>query len=306
VSEIRDPELLTVPVRGGDLTYLRWAAAAPGAPVAVLVHGITSNAMVWARVAAALTAEYEVLAPDLRGRAGSAELPAPYGLPTHADDLAALLECTGPAVLAGHSMGAFVAALAAAGVARYAVRGLVLVDGGLPFPQPPGSDVDAQLTAMLGPTLERLGRTFSDLAAVRAFWATHPTVGPWVDVPSIAAFLARDVTGTPPQLRSAVRPEAVRADGADLLRDATVLEALAALPLPAILLRAPRGMVDQPPGLYDDARLAGLGGLARIAVREVADTNHDSILWAPHGAAAVAAAVREATSAGRADREAAG
>src|ERR1700712_1157419 len=137
---MRDPELLAVPVRGGELSVLRWAPDAPGAPVVVLVHGLTSNAMVGAGVAAALTGEFEVLAPDRRGRAGSAGLPAPYGLAAHAEDVAALLGRTGPAVLVGHSMGAFVAALAAAGVARYAVRGLVLVDGGLPFPQPPGLD----------------------------------------------------------------------------------------------------------------------------------------------------------------------
>jgi pimeloyl-ACP methyl ester carboxylesterase len=296
VAEVREAEQLTVPVRGGDLTVLRWAADAPGAPVVVLVHGITSNALVWARVAGALAGEFEVLAPDLRGRAGSAGLPAPYGLAAHADDVAALLEHTGPAVLAGHSMGAFVATLAAAGVARYGVRGLVLVDGGLPFPEPPGADVDAQLAALLGATFDRLERSFPDLAAVRAFWAAHPTVGPWVDVPSVAAFLARDIVGTPPQLRSSCRPEAVRIDGADLLAGEPVLEAAAVLPVPATLLWAPRGMADQPPGLYDDGRLASLGAQASgIATREVPDTNHDSILWAAQGVAAVAGAVREAT-----------
>jgi pimeloyl-ACP methyl ester carboxylesterase len=295
VTEPRDPELLTVPVRGGDLTFLRWPAAAPGSPVALLVHGLTSNAMVWARVAASLAGEFEVLAPDLRGRAGSAGLPGPYGLAAHADDVAALLARTGPAVLAGHSMGGFVASLAAAGPARYAVRGLVLVDGGLPFPEPPGADADARLTALLGGTPDRLARTFPDLAAVRAFWAADATVGPWVDVPSVAAFLARDLTGAPPQLRSACRLEAVRADAAGLLDTARVLETAAALPVPATLLWAPRGMADLPPGLYDDARLGALGAQRTgITGREVPDTNHDSILWAPHGAAAVADAVRRA------------
>jgi hypothetical protein len=90
----------------------------------------------------------------------------------------------------------------------------------------------------------------------------------------------------------------VRVDGADLLRTEPVQEAAAALPGPATLLWAPRGMADLPPGLYDDHRLARLGaGQAGISTREVPETNHDSILWAPHGAEAIAGAVREAARA---------
>jgi pimeloyl-ACP methyl ester carboxylesterase len=295
VTEIRDPEQLTFPVRGGDLSVLHWPAAAPGAPVAVLLHGITSNALVWSRVAAPLAGEVELFAPDLRGRAGSAGLPGPYGLAAHADDVAALLDRVGPATLVGHSMGAFVAALAAAGTSRDRVRGLVLIDGGLPFPEPPGADVGQKLAVMLGPALERLGRTFPDLAQVRAFWSAHPTVGPWVDVPSVAAFLGRDVTGTPPRLHSSVVPDAVRADGGDLLREDLVMEAAGALPVTATLLWAPRGMADRPPGLYAEDRLARLGAeRAGITPQVVPETNHDSILWAPQAVEAVADVVRRA------------
>jgi pimeloyl-ACP methyl ester carboxylesterase len=295
VTAPRDPEQLTVPARGGELSVLHWPAVVPGAPAAVLLHGITSNALVWSRVAGALGGEVELFAPDLRGRAGSAGLPGPYGLAAHAEDVASLLDRVGPATLSGHSMGAFVAALAAAGTSRDRVRGLVLVDGGLPFPEPPGADVGQKVAVMLGPTVERLGRTFPDLAAVRAFWAAHPTVGPWVDVPSVAAFLARDVTGTPPQLQSSVVADAVRTDGADLLREDLVLEAARALPVTATLLWAPRGMADRPPGLYDEDRLARLGAeRAGITPQVVPETNHDSILWASHAVDAVAGAVRRA------------
>ncbi len=299
----RDPELISVPVEGGELAALHWRADSPGAPIAVLVHGITANAMAWARVAGALAGEFEVVAPDLRGRAASAGLPGPYGLERHAADVAAVLDVLGAdgdtgadtAVLVGHSMGAYVATLATAGVARDRVHGLVLVDGGLAVPTPPGADVDAMLAALLGPSLDRLSMTFPDLAAVRAFWAQHPAVGPWVDVPSVAAYLARDLVGKPPALRSACVPEAVRVDGGDVLLNERVLEATTDLPVPAILLWAPRGLLDQTPGLFDERRLAQLGlEPSGITAREVPDTNHYSILWASQGVEAVAAAVREA------------
>ncbi len=305
MTEVRDPVQISVPVDGGELSALHWAADAPGAPIAVLVHGITANAMAWARVAAALAGEFELVAPDLRGRAGSAGLPGPYGLERHAADVATLLDRFGAdgdtgadaTVLVGHSMGAFVATMAAAGPARDRVHGLVLVDGGLALPQPPGADVDAMLSAVLGPSLDRLGRTFPDLTAVREFWARHPAVGPWVDVPSVAAYLARDLVGEPPALRSACVPEAVRVDGGDVLFNERVLEATTDLPVPATLLWATRGLFDQTPGLYDEVRLAQLGLEASgITAREVPDTNHYSILWASQGVEAVAAAVREAAA----------
>jgi pimeloyl-ACP methyl ester carboxylesterase len=297
VSELRDPEQLSVPVRGGDLAVLHWAADSADAPVVVLVHGITGNAMSWARVAAQLAGEHRVLAPDLRGRAASAQLPGPYGIEGHAEDVVALLDAVGAdrAVLAGHSMGGFVVTMTAAGVGRDRVRGLVLVDGGLQFPEPPGGDVDAQLSAVLGPALDRLSMTWPDLASVRAFWAQHPAVGPWVDVPSVAAYLARDVVPADDGLRSACVHEAIRYDGGDFLTNERVLEATAHLPVPATLLWAPRGLQDQTPGIYDPQRLSTLGlEPAGITAREVPDTNHYSILWADHGVGAIAEEVRAA------------
>jgi pimeloyl-ACP methyl ester carboxylesterase len=306
VTEAREPEQLAVPVAGGDLSVLHWPADRAGAPLVVLVHGITANAMAWERVASALGGEFDVLAPDLRGRAGSARLPGPYGMERHAEDVTALLHRFGvtgrhdgrPAVLAGHSMGGFVVTMAAAGPARHLVHGLVLVDGGVQLAQPPGADIDAMLAAVLGPSLERLGRTFPDLAAIREFWAQHPAVGPWVDVPSVAAYLARDVLGSqPPHLHSACVPEAIRVDGGDTLANDRVLEATTSLPVPATLLWATRGLLDQTPGLYDDVRIASLGlAESGITAREVPDTNHYSILWARHGVDAVVGAVRDAAA----------
>jgi hypothetical protein len=190
-------------------------------------------------------------------------------------------------------MGGFVVAVAGAGVARERVRGVVMVDGGLPFPVIPGADEQATLAALLGPALDRLALTFPDLAAVRAFWAEHPAVGPWIDVPSVAAYLARDVVPTEGGLRSACVPDAVTTDGGDFLSNAAVLDATAHLPVPATLLWATRGLLDQVPGLYDDERLAAMGR-SGVTAREVLDSNHYSILWAEQGVAAISEAVRAA------------
>ncbi|WP_235928442.1 alpha/beta hydrolase [Goekera deserti] len=303
----RTPEEIRVPVHGGELAALYWAADAPGAPIAVLVHGITGNAMVWEPVARALAGDFEVVAPDLRGRGLSADLPGPYGIEAHADDVTALLRHFGAVrdagaqatVLVGHSMGGFVATMTAAGPGRDLLHGLVLVDGGLAFPTPPGADLDAVLAASLGPTLNRIGRTFPDRDAVRAWWAAHPALGPWVDDPAVTGYFLRDLTGTEPELRSAVVPEAVRVDGGDVFLNERVLEPAAELPVPAVLLWATRGMQGQVPGLYDEVRLSQLGlDAAGIVPVEVPDTDHYSVLWATQGVEAVEDAVRAAAASG--------
>ena len=282
-ADVRTPEEIRVPVEGGDLAALYWAADAPGAPLVVLVHGITGNAMVWGKVAAALAGGCEVVAPDLRGRARSADLPGPYGLSAHAADLTALLERFGAdgesgadaTVLVGHSMGGFVAALATAGSARDLVHGLVLVDGGLPFAVPPAADTDDMLAVFLGSSLDRLDRSFPELPAVRAFWSEHPAVGPWVGDPAVADFLMRDLTGSEPDLHSAVVHEAVRDDATDMPRNEAVPDATTDLPVPATLLWATRGMAGQVPGLSGEARLSAMGlPVAHVTAVEVPDTDH--------------------------------
>ena len=65
-ADARSPEEITVPVEGGELAALYWSADAPGAPLVVLVHGITGNAAVWGPVAAAVLAHGAVRSATVR------------------------------------------------------------------------------------------------------------------------------------------------------------------------------------------------------------------------------------------------
>ena len=145
----------------------------PGSgPTVRAVHGITANGLSWGVVARHLAGRVTLLAPDLAGRAGSRDEPGPYGLARHADDVVALLDERGVerAVVAGHSMGGYVAALAAV---RHLdrVSSLVMVDGGLSL-MPPGTDVNAYLISVLGPAIARLERP----SAIRARMSCSRTV----------------------------------------------------------------------------------------------------------------------------------
>ncbi len=277
---------IDVPVPGGCLRVVRW----PGAgPVVVAAHGITSNALAWSQVAEHLAgAAVTLVAPDLRGRAGSRAAPPPYGIGTHADDLVAVLDALAvpSAVLAGHSMGAFVAAVAAA---RHPgrVSHVVLVDGGVGFPAPRGSDVDAVLEAVLGPAMRRLGMTFGSPEAYLDFWREHPALRA-VWTPTVEAHLRRDLVEHDGGWRSSCVLDAVRIDGREVLEDTETLAAAPGLRVPATLLWAERGLLDEPQGLYDEARVdqAALPPVVRAVA--VPDVNHYSIVLGSSGAEAVA------------------
>ncbi|MCX4772870.1 Tropinesterase [Streptomyces sp. ADI92-24] len=281
-------EEIKVPVAGGELAAVRWPAGDPDAPVVVALHGITANALSWGAVARLLAGRVTLVAPDLRGRAGSSGLPGPYGIAAHADDIAALTEALGldRVVLAGHSMGAFVAVLAAV---RHPERfgPLLLVDGGIGFPAPTHLSPDELMTAVIGPAMDRLSMTFADRAAYRAFWQAHPAfAGAWSD--EVDAYIQRDLTGGEPAMHSTCRIEAVRTDGIGLF-DEEVLSAVRTLPVEATLLWAARGLMDEEQGLYDEKRLAAadLDGtrLEPVAVRDV---NHYTVLTGDRGGREIA------------------
>ncbi|GAA0667368.1 alpha/beta hydrolase [Kitasatospora atroaurantiaca] len=281
-------EELNVSVPGGELAVLRWPAADTGAPTVVALHGITANALAWGAVARQLGGRATLIAPDLRGRGASRTVQGPYGLARHADDVAELITALGlgPVRLAGHSMGAWVAALTAVRHPEVVER-LLLVDGAVSFPLPPGVHEDEALAAVLGPALARLSMTFPDRSAYRAFWQRHPAfVGAWSAESD--AYTQRDLIGTEPGLRSSCVLAAVQEDGRQVLLDAEAAAAVHLLPCPAELLWAERGLLDEPQGLYDAKRieLAGLDP-AKVSAVLVPDTNHYSILAGRSGAAAV-------------------
>ncbi|MEU5654230.1 alpha/beta hydrolase [Streptomyces sp. NPDC047737] len=285
-------EEIRVPVAGGELAALRWPARDPGAPVAVALHGITANALSWGAVARLLDGRATLVAPDLRGRGASATLPGPYGIAAHADDAAALAEALGGerVALAGHSMGAFVAALAAV---RHPGRfgPPVLVDGGFGFPAPTHLSADELITAVIGPAMDRLSMTFPDRDAYRSFWRAHPAFGGEAWTPEVDAYIQRDLTGEEPALRSGCLLEAVRTDGVGLFQE-EVLAAVHELPGPATLLWAQRGLMNEEQGLYDEARLTAAGQPAtRVRAVRVDDVNHYTVLTGEKGAGQVAEAL---------------
>ena len=117
----------------------------------------------------------------------------------------------------------------------------------------------------------------------------------WVSVVKITPDAAEDPTISPDE----------RARGQDMasrlpMRVLTrmwqmLLKALDELTVDAVVLRAPRGLLDEPAALYAPGYLDDWAAkLPSLRVREVPDVNHYTIVMGEAGAAAVAESVREA------------
>lgn len=285
-------ELTSVPVRGGDLAVGVWGPA--DADLTVLaVHGVTSSHRSWPLVADRLPG-VRVIAPDLRGRGRSNQLPGPYGMPQHADDLAAVLDAfgVGRAVVVGHSMGAFVSVVLSH---RHPERvsELVLVDGGLPLWVPEGVTPEDLTKAVLGPAQERLTMTFASVDNYLDFWRVHPAfANDWTE--TIENYVAYDLYGETPELHPATMFQAVAEDSAELTGSDSLMNALHGLVHRASFLRAPRGLLNGAP-LYEPEYVAQWAQkLPTVSTHEIEDVNHYTIVLGSAGATAVASVVSEA------------
>jgi hypothetical protein len=160
----------------------------------------------------------------------------------------------------------------------------VLVDGGLPLSAP----VDLGLAA------RRLTMTFPDHESYRELWKSHPAfAADWGD--ALRDYADYDLAGEPGELRPSTVVAALEQDSVDQLDEENVLAALRQLPTGTPFLRAPRGFIDDEPGLYPKDWVGRVRRqIPALDVREVAGVNHYTIVMNDIGATAVVSAVREA------------
>lgn len=282
---------IDVPVAGGALRVGVWDPVEPAHADLLAIHGVTASHRAWPFVVERLPG-VRVIAPDLRGRGRSNEVAGPAGMAAHAHDLAAVLDAVDVrrTVVVGHSMGAFVAVVFAHLYADRVSR-LVLVDGGLPLDVPAGLDADELVSRILGPTAARLSMRFTDVGEYLAFWREHPAFrADWS--PELEHYLEYDLVPDGASLRPATSYATTAEDTADMNTGTVLPAALAGLRHPALLLTAPRGLLDDEPGLYSATRLAPL--LAQypdLRHERVEGRNHYTIVMSEAGADAVATAV---------------
>jgi pimeloyl-ACP methyl ester carboxylesterase len=293
------PERTDIDVEGGRLAVYRFGD--PDAAPVLAVHGITANSHSWLAVGRALGGRASLLAVDLRGRGRSNCLPGPYGISAYVADLLAVLDRleVDRGVVAGHSLGAYILARLAADHPER-VSSIVLVDGGLSAEPDPSIDPQKFIEGFLGPALARLQERFPSREAYRAWWRRHPSfTGPEISDHDLNEYADHDLVGEPPELRSSVLEEAVRADAGGLFE---MGEPARRLSVPATLIAAELGLLNEPnpvqPTELVDTWVADAPH--QRSAQRVPGTNHYTLILGAAGARVVADAIAERVVATRA------
>jgi pimeloyl-ACP methyl ester carboxylesterase len=131
-------------IDGLGLHYLTAGRTDDVAPSLVLLHGFPQTSHEWLPLIDRLADHFRILAPDLRGIGGFPGPAAGYDKRTLAADVHGILDqvgASGPVVLCGHDIGAYVA-FAYALRYRDQVTGLITIDA-----PPPGTTIGDGLSA---------------------------------------------------------------------------------------------------------------------------------------------------------------
>ncbi len=281
------PERIHIDVGDTKLGALRWRGRA-GAPLAIAIHGITANAWCWAAVARHLDGQIGFVAIDLRGRGASCAAPGPFGIRRHANDLAAVIRglSGAPAILAGHSMGTYVA-LDCAEQAPDLVDRIVLVDGGPPVGVPARLTPGEALDELLGPSIARLRRVWPDRVSYHQMWAQHPAFAGGL-TPEIERYVLSDLEQCDGGFRSNVSEEAVTFDGTEMFTDPSVRTLIDRVTMRLSMIRAEAGILAGPPPFVASSSAEQY---PQHDWQTIDGTNHYSILIGEAGAEATARAL---------------
>ena len=115
----------------GDITWSYSEGGQVGQPIVILIHGLAGSRDNWNRVAHTLTQNYHVIIPDLPA-SGETQVSKDfdYSIPNVTEKLRRFVEAanlTGPAHIAGHSLGGSIAMLYA-GQYPFETKSLFLID----------------------------------------------------------------------------------------------------------------------------------------------------------------------------------
>jgi pimeloyl-ACP methyl ester carboxylesterase len=256
------------------------------------VHGITANAFCFQALADALSQRYRVFAYDLRGRGDSDKPEEGYGIPTHAADLAEVidaLELDRPVVI-GHSSGAMIGVYFAANYPEKLSK-LVLIDGGSYLPWRTVAEQPAWLTTSIG----RLGTPVASFNEYVNRLKVVPFLGPYWNE-NLDIYFAHDVFHQPDgSVVAKAYPAGVREDNRynELWQPDRLLPHIQ---VPTLLLRAGQGLFFSDDQMVPEDEAASMQQtIKRFRYINFPDLNHYTIIFGidPTVARAIDEFVRE-------------
>jgi lipase len=262
--------------------------AGRGSDPVVCLHGITAQHRAFNAAARYLESSRGLVGVDLRGRGDSVKPESGYSLEAHAADVVRVLDHLGleGAVLAGHSMGGFVA-LKTALMFPKRVRAIVLLDGGWPrvesTPEQLTEEEKQEAAALeegLARAFKRLDMTFESPEAYLDFWFPDQNLTmddlPW----DLADYYLYDLG----EVEGGYRPKASRVaaeeDSPSVSSTSPTAEEMGGVACPVALVRASQGFFPgSDPLISDEARDMMAGPLDIRTEIVLEGANHYTMLW---------------------------
>src|SRR5215211_3941567 len=262
--------------------------AGGGADPVICLHGITAQHRAFNAAARHLGPSRGLVGVDLRGRGDSDKPESGYSLETHAADVVRVLDHLDleNAVLAGHSMGGFVALQTALEYPER-VRALVLLDGGWPRVESPQREMTeeekqeaAALEEGLARAFKRLDMTFESPEAYLDFWFPDQNVE-MDDLPQdLADYYLYDLG----EVEGGYRPKASRVaaeeDSPSVSSTSPSAEEMRGVACPVALVRASQGSFPGSDPLISDEVRGAMAGVLDIRTEILLEgANHYTMLW---------------------------
>src|SRR5919106_647066 len=261
--------------------------AGEGPDPIVCLHGITAQHRSFNAAARYLEPSRGLVGVDLRGRGDSDKPESGYSLQAHAADVVRVLDHLGleSAVLAGHSMGGFVA-LKTALMFPDRVRALVLLDGGWPRVESPPEEMTeerqeaAALEEGLARAFKRLDMTFESPEAYLDFWFPDQNLT-MEDLPQdLADYYLYDLG----EVEGGYRPKASRVaaeeDSPSVSSSTPTAEEMRGVGCPVALVRASQGFFPGSDPLISDETRDMMAGALDIRTEVLVEgATHYTMLW---------------------------
>ena len=263
--------------------------AGSGPDPVVCLHGITAQHRAFTAAARRVGPDRGLVGVDLRGRGDSDKPETGYGLEAHASDVIRVLDHLGlqDAVLAGHSMGAFVA-MKAALLYPDRVRALVLLDGAWPRTEAPSEEemTEAQkreaeaIRDGLARAFSRLEMVFETPDAYLDFWFPDQNLTMDDLPPDLADYYRYDLQKVEGGYNPKCSSEAAKQDSPDVSGSAPTAEEMRGVRCPVALVRASEGFFPGSRPLIPDATRDVMAEVLDIRLEMVLPgANHYTMLW---------------------------
>jgi lipase len=262
--------------------------AGRGPDPVVCLHGITAQHRAFNALARYLEASRGLVGVDLRGRGDSDKPESGYSLEAHAADVVRVLDHLGlrSAVLAGHSMGGFVA-LKTALTFPERVRALVLLDGGWPRVESKREEMTeeerqeaAALEEGLARAFKRLDMIFESPEAYLEFWFPDRSLTLDDLPPDLADYYLYDLGKVEGGYNPKASRAAAEADSPSVSSTSPTAEEMRGVACPVALVRASQGFFPGSEPLISDETRDMMAGALDIREEIVLEgANHYTMLW---------------------------